>query len=430
MLSTLISKLGNSKIQSGDIAAFLDIGAAKLSCFVARIETDEDFALTAEVLATTHQASQGLSDSGLIELSADSAISSLLDKATHQADAVINKLFMAVPARHIISKRIAVDIEIDGQLVMAEDIDDCLAEASRIAAEEGYEIIHLVPVDYCLDGRAGLQDPRGLSCQTLRVIVTAVSAPKLVLENYKAALERCNFTCTGFIAAPLAAALSVLQEEEKSIGAITIDLGARSTGFSVFIKEGLMAAGHVPVGGLSITRDIALTLGVPLAEAERLKVLQGTSFCAPGDEAILIDIQDEMGKPTGETVSIMALAEIIGPRLGEIVGMTLERVEQAGIDKRLIRRAVLTGGAGQLKGACDLIERLYGIKARIGMPREVYNAPIMASHAAFAVCSGMVRDVLLYGGGMIEKYQMDRLEPSQHGHHAIAKAAHWIKTHF
>lgn len=417
-------------LKANDVIGFLDIGASKISCFIVRVIRDESFRLTAEIIGAGHHVSEGVATNGLIERAADEAIRHAISKAETMAGVSLESVTAAITARHIRTCRVSVTMPMNGAQILRDDIAQCDCEARRLVKGAGeVEVLHLVGAGFELDGRGGFSDPVGLSCGELTQNSVALTAPAPILRNFREAMTRQGLSVSQFVAAPFAAALSVLQPEEQQIGALNIDMGARSSGFTVFRDGKLVHCGHVPLGGAHVTRDIALALGISLAQAERLKVMQGTGFCAPGDDSRLIDIPAADGKASEETVSVMALADIIGPRLQETLSLLFDRLEQAGVDKRLVRRAVITGGGAQARGLCDLVERVHGIRARPARPLNNYNAPEHLGGAGFAVSLGMIDATLAEGrlaGGNADR-------PLPEGpvvHNPLFRAAHWLRAHF
>ncbi len=56
-----------------------------------------------------------------------------------------------------------------------------------------------------------------------------------------------------------------------SLGVCLIDFGAGVTSYSVFLEEGIVRSGVIPMGGDDITQEIAFAFDTPLEEAKRLK---------------------------------------------------------------------------------------------------------------------------------------------------------------
>ncbi|MEX0645163.1 MAG: cell division FtsA domain-containing protein [Parvularculaceae bacterium] len=192
------------------------------------------------------------------------------------------------------------------------------------------------------------------------------------------------------MAAPLAAAEAVLVEDERDLGVILIDIGARSTDYAVFERGALVDCGGIALGGEHITRDIAHAFGAPLREAERVKTLFGAALIGVGDEHKLVDFPQLGDEGDVIRVSRAELSMVITPRLEEIFELTAKRLPVDSRSRFGVRRAVLTGGASLLIGARETAERVLSLKARLGRPTSLAGAPDAATSPQFSVAAGLI----------------------------------------
>lgn len=435
------NKLQALSLDNG-LTGVLDIGTAKVSCFIVRNGLGSVDGPEMEVIGVGHQAASGVGEGGIVEPAADSAIRAAIDKAERMAGERLEQCHLAIPAQHLACRRLRVSLDLDGGPVMQEDINACLKEGARLAAGEGLVPLHLWPGTFSVDGVSGVRDPRGLDCTQLSVDLVALSASKTAVRAARASLERCRIKPASLIAAPHAAGLAVLHEEERELGVLSLDIGARTTGYALYRAGSLVFAGAVPVGSDHVTRDLALGLAISREAAERLKVVHGTAWCMPGDDTHLVDLPADHGDRRDDPrAAISEIADIIGPRLSEIFSLTRKNASAAGIDLSAYRRAVVTGGGSQMRGLAELMESVLDLNVRIGRPVHLHGAPGMAGGNGFAVCAGMVDYLASEDRAMIARV------PVMSGHLAgqqadmpqveapiaaspIGRAAHWLRTHF
>jgi len=171
-------------------------------------------------------------------------------------------------------------------------------------------------------------------------------------------------------------------------------MGAGTTSIAVFKNKYLVHVDCLQVGGAHVTNDIARGLSTPLAQAERLKTLYGSTMSTPSDERENVKIQlvgesPESGADT--QVPRAELVRIIQPRLEETFEMVRSRLEGMGAERMGIRRVVLTGGASQLQGVRDLAGMILDRQIRIGRPQGPVKLPESATGPAFSVCTGLLR---------------------------------------
>jgi cell division protein FtsA len=144
------------------------------------------------------------------------------------------------------------------------------------------------------------------------------------------------------------------------------------------------------VGGSNMTKDLAVGLRIPEAEAEKIKQRHG---CALGD-MITPGEMIEMPKVGGRDPSPMPrrkLSEIIEPRAEEIFSLVKEQCEDNGLVGRLNAGIVLTGGGAIMEGMTDLAERVFRLPVRRGLPRflgntvDAVNGPMYATGVGLAL---------------------------------------------
>lgn len=380
------------------LAAALDIGGSKISCFIARVHEEEDFTASAEIVGVGCYGAPAAPRGAAATEAIETGVRNAVEAAERMAGERVGRLIVAVPGKHLRARRIGVDLEIAGGVVAQEDVDDSLAEGLKIATPPGCAPLHALPVGFRLDGEEGPADPVGLTGGVLSTQMFAVGARRSYLDNLADLIERCDLKVEEFVAAPYAAAEAVLLEDEKELGVVLIDIGAASTDFAVYDNGALAVCGGVAVGAGHITRDIAQIFGAPLAHAERVKTLYGSALIGPGDEHRFIDFP-QLGVQ-GETAraSRAEVCEVILPRLEEIFELVVEQLPDDGMRRSGLRRAVLTGGGSLLVGAREVAERALGMKSRLGRPAAIAGSPEAASAPGFAVCAGLIQHYAASGG--------------------------------
>ncbi len=88
------------------------------------------------------------------------------------------------------SQQMSVNVKISGHEVSDRDVQGALAH-SRGAVQHGRdELVHVIAAGYALDGQRGINDPRGMTGQSLDVLLSPVTAQSTALRNITAALHQ------------------------------------------------------------------------------------------------------------------------------------------------------------------------------------------------------------------------------------------------
>ena len=366
----------------------LDIGTTKTVCLVARIEGDG----TPRVLGFGWQRGRGVKGGNIIDLEeAERAIRAAVGQAEEMSDTQLSGAIVNLSCGQPESRLLHVQWPIGGRAVTDADLRAILAEGRRRGHEDGRETVHGAPVSFTVDATPGVDDPRGMVCDTLDARVHLVDASQAALRNLGTCLARCDLEVEELVSAPFAAGLATLVEDEKRIGATVIDMGGGTTSIAVFAEGQLIHTSQIPVGGWQVTNDLARVLSTPINHAERLKTLHGGALVSQDDEREMLPIplvgedEDHIAR-----VPRAMIVNIIRPRLEETFEFVRARLEQAGVAQEAGTRVVLTGGGSLLIGARELAARVLDRQVRLGKPRSVRGLPETAGAAPFAVATGLL----------------------------------------
>jgi cell division protein FtsA len=409
------------------LVAALDIGASKAACVIAQLTEALDGDYEVDVVGVgQHGAS--LKDKAP---DFDAAIRAAVEAAERMAGDRIRHIHVAAAGRSLSTRRIGVDLDIEGGVVTREDVADCLAQGSRAAAPEGSQPLHAFKIRYAIDGEPAPEDPVGLAGAALNAEIFGVGVKDSYVANVESMLARAGLELDEIVAAPFAAAEAVLIDDEKDLGVLMLDIGARSTSYALFDRGTLTGCGGVGVGGDHITRDIAQIFGAPIAHAERMKTLHGSALTGPGDEHRLVDFPQLGDGAEIVRHSKAELAAVIAPRFEEIIELSLAALPGGAGARRSVRRAVLTGGGSLLLGARETAERIISVKTRLGRPAPLSGAPEAATAPQFAVAFGALR----HAARLKSEHRRATARPRMRatlgaGRGLIGAAGQWLKANF
>ncbi len=402
------------------LVAALDIGTAKVCCFIARAEGDKP-----QVLGIGHQVSRGVRNGAIVDLEA--AATSIL-AAVHAAEEMAGETIHEVVANlsgFSASRIVKAEIGIAGREVGDADLRRVLDHGYLMREPGDRQVIHSVPVGFSIDDSRGIRDPRGMFGERLGVNMHMVTAGAANVRNHSAAVGRSHLEVDALVVSPYAAGLACLVEDEIGLGVTIIDMGGGTTTVGVFFDGNLIFADSVPVGGCHVTNDIARGLSTPLAHAERMKTLFGSAISASTDEREMIAVpqigEEEEGHVNHVPKSL--LVGIVAPRLEETFELVRNRLEASGLDKIAGRRVVLTGGACQLHGAREFAALILDKQVRIGRPLRVAGLAEATGGPAFSTAAGLLHFAM-----------SEHAEPAQAGRGPAAapsgffgRLGHWLR---
>ena len=377
----------------------LDVGTYKTAVVVAEA-TPEGI----EVLGVGTALSQGgLRKSVILNVEAAiQAIRKAVEEAQLGTSSEIHNVCTAISGSHIAGLTSQGMVVVKDREVSIEDVTRVIEVARTVALPAECEILHVIPQEFFVDGQDRGHEPVGTSGVRLEANVHLVTVATTALESLARCCERAGLHVNSIHFSGLAAAEAVLTPEEKELGVALLDIGSGTTGIVVFHRGAVIHTAVLPVGGYNMTKDLAVGLRIPEAEAEKIKQRHG---CALGDMITPGEVI-EMPKVGGREPSPMPrrkLSEIIEPRAEEIFSLVKEQCEDNGLLNRLSAGVVLTGGSAIMEGMTDLAERVFRLPVRRGVPRFVGNSVDVANAPMYATGVGLVLRELQHqhGNGVI-----------------------------
>lgn len=385
------------------VVAILDVGTTKVACLVLRFDGAVRLGDDGEVgplagqsgfrvigAATTR--SRGVRFGEIAAMpETERAIRTALQAAQKMAGIRVDHVIACFSGGTPRSYGLDGGIDLDSQVVTEADVARVLARCDVPDYGEGREVLHAQPVNFALDYRSGLRDPRGQIGDKLSVDMHMLTVDAAAIQHLAHCIKRCDLELAGLASSAYVAGRAALVEDEQELGAACIDMGGGTTSVAIFIKKHMIFADTVPMGGDHVTSDISMGLQIPLAYAERLKTMHG------GVQATGMDDRDQIpiDRATGDYEhdrTVISRAELIGiirPRIEEILEDVRQRLDAAGFDDLPSQQIVLTGGASQIPGLDGLAGRILGQQVRLGRPLRVHGLPQATTGPGFSGVVGL-----------------------------------------
>ncbi len=366
----------------------VDIGTTKVACLIGRVESDG----TLRVLGFGWQKGRGLNCGDIVDLdAAEKAIRACVGQAEDMADVRLRSVTVNLTCGQPESRLFNVQWPVGGRAVSENDIRYVLNEGRGLAAVDGREPIHVLPLNFAVDATDHVIDPRGLFCSTLNARLHVIDAAATALRTLEACIGRCDLEIEDLVSAPYASGLSSLAPEERELGATVIDMGGGTTSMAVYADKQMMHTAQIPMGGLHVTKDLAIGLSTTLIHAERLKTLYGNVESSPDDERELLPVP-LMGEEDHQLARVprSMVVNIIRPRIEETLENIKDRLDSSGMGRAAGNRVVLTGGACQLPGVREMAARMLSRQVRLGRPSALRGLPELASGPAFSTAAGLL----------------------------------------
>jgi cell division protein FtsA len=240
------------------------------------------------------------------------------------------------------------------------DMARAIQAAKVVSLPPNREIVDLIPRQYIVDGYGGLKDPSRMVGMRLELDAQLVVGNLTALSTLRLTVERAGYSAACFVLKPLALGEFVLSRHERERGVQLVDIGAGVTEMSYFEDGALKAISVLPIGGGSVSNDLAVGLKVSLPTAEKLKT-EVDWFSIPEDKSF--DLQ-AFGHVESRRVQPRSIIEVIEPRIEELLRLIRQQGTVMSGREAPPAGIVLTGGLLKAKDLSRLAERYLGNSAR------------------------------------------------------------------
>jgi len=347
-----------------NIVVGVDIGTTKVCAVVAgKDELDR-----VNILGVGMAPSDGLNRGVVVNIDRTvAAIREAIEEAERAAGVEVREVVVGIAGDHVQSFETRGVVTINANEITQNDVQRLLEDTTHVALPADREILHVIPQEFIVDGQDGVADPVGMSGVRLEGDVHIITGLVSAAKNIYRCIEKAGFQVSDLVLEPLASSFSVLHDDEKEVGVALIDIGGGTTDIAVFEDNTIRHTAVIAVAGDKVTDDIRKGLGVMRDQAERLKRQFGVALAdqAGTDEKIEIP---GIGGRDEKTIGRDTLAQIIQPRMEEILEIAQMEIKRSGYGRHLGVGCVLTGGGSLIPGTAELAADVLGMEARVGRP--------------------------------------------------------------
>ena len=379
----------NNKIITG-----IDVGTTKIAVIIA--ESDNE---SINILGFGESLSEGLRRGIVVDIEkTSSAIEEALTKAEKQADMEVETAFIGITGEHVKGINYSGTITISnneymnpaGEIITKEDIRRVLDSAESINLPPQRKILHTLSREFRVDDNPNIINPEGLSGHRLEANVHLVTIARNIETDLKTCLERVGIEFDGLILEPLASASSVLDNNEKQLGVSLIDIGGGTTDIIIYNNKSVLHTAAIPLGGESLTNDIALGLTVTLEQAEKLKCDYGLAKESLASDENDIVISGTNGRSDSK-ISQRNLSSIIEARMKEIFYLAKNEIQKIENECNLNFGVVLTGGGSNLSNIQDLAAEVFELEVQQGIPNSINGIDDIINNPRYATTIGLIK---------------------------------------
>ena len=269
-------------------------------------------------------------------------------------------------------------IKNEDKVVTTDDIIKVLEVAVKSNPYTVREMITVLPIDYSVDEKTFIKDPKGMNGDILGCRAVLVTTPKKNVYSVIGLLEKIGIEVVDISLNNIGDLYAFNNSNfSEQVGAI-INIGHEITTVSLYNKSILVKSSIINQAGKNIDNDISYMYKVDSATARKLK----TKFALAHKKNANVNDVIEVKSETDEHLKInqFEISEVVMSRLEDILNEAKKEINL--LTSRKIDYIIITGGTSNMLGFEYIVRDIFGDSANIGNVKllgirdNIYSAAI------------------------------------------------------
>jgi len=384
--------LGNKKKQSTTVVTGIDIGSTGIRVAVGHVHERGGGKAQVQIVGAVTVDSEGIQKGVVTSIDETvSSISHAIEQAERLTGVPVDHAWVGVSGSQIISQRnkgVVAVAKPDGE-ISYEDVERVVEAAKTVAPPLNYEMLHVLPSSYIVDGQTGIKDPVGMTGVRLEVDAQLIYANAAHLKHVTKAVYRAGLDIDDIVLSIISSAHIIATNRQKELGVVVVNIGGPTTSMVIYEGGEVIHTATIPIGSEHVTNDLAIGLRTSIDVAERVKLEFGNCLANNVSKKDSIDLQS-LGQKESEIVKRYYIAQIIEARMTEILEKVDDALGEVHRQKLLPAGVVFTGGGANMPGLVDLSKQALGLPSLIGYPIDVDSISDKVNDLAFSPAIGLV----------------------------------------
>ena len=256
----------------------------------------------------------------------------------------IKKVIANIPNHMAEYKIIKGECDIPGDLITSRDMMNSYKAGIRSNLMPNEEFVTVVPIDFKINGKTVMKDPKGFPGKKLMGRAMMVTTPKKNVYSVASIIESLGIEIVDISVGSIGDINCFRNSDlDKSISAV-INVGSDITAVSLYNKSIPVSTKIIGAGGRDIDRDLAYMYKIDVEEARKLK----ENFAlANKRNADVHDIYETVNMDNVKIkINQQAASEVVMSRINEI--LTLAKNELEDLTNKPIQYIIVTGGTSNM----------------------------------------------------------------------------------
>ncbi len=274
----------------------------------------------------------------------------------------VDKVIASVPSYLAEYKIIKGVTEIEGDIISGKDINKAYKDGIINNLQPDKEFVAIVPVDFKINDKTIMKDPKGFPGTTLMARAMMVTVPKKNVYSVASILESLGIELADISLGSIGDIGSFRTKEiENSAGAI-INIGSETTTINLYNKGLPVNTQIINMGGKDIDKDLSYMYRIGMKEAKTIK----EKFALAHKKNTNANDTYEVVNLDGKKIKIGGLeaSEVVMSRIEEIISLAKNEINH--LTNRPIQYIIVTGGVSNALNFEYTLASVLGNSASIG----------------------------------------------------------------
>ena len=256
----------------------------------------------------------------------------------------IKKVIANIPNHMAEYKIIKGECDIPGDLITSRDMMNSYKAGIRSNLMPNEEFVTVVPIDFKINGKTVMKDPKGFPGKKLMGRAMMVTTPKKNVYSVASIIESLGIEIVDISVGSIGDINCFRNGDlDKSISAV-INVGSDITAVSLYNKSIPVSTKIIGAGGRDIDRDLAYMYKIDVEEARKLKENFALAYKRNAD---VHDIYETVNMDNVKIkINQQAASEVVMSRINEI--LTLAKNELEDLTNKPIQYIIVTGGTSNM----------------------------------------------------------------------------------
>ncbi len=322
------------------VYASIDIGSDSIKVVVTELYHNH-----LNLLAATSVPSKGIKKGLITEPNlAKEAIIEALKETEAMLGVRIRKVIATVPSHFADYRIIKGECKVESDLITGNDMINSYKAGIKKELALNEEFVTVVPIDFKINGKTVIKDPKNFPGQTLMGRAMMVTVPKKNVYSVASVIESIGIELSDISLGSIGDINCFKNKEiDDSISAV-INIGGDMTTISLYNKGIPVSTKIIGSGGKDIDKDLSYMYHISMEDARKIKENFALAHKKNASKTDYYEVKNVEGKTV--KISEYHASEVANSRITEILNAA--KNELGGLTNKQIQYIIVTGGISNM----------------------------------------------------------------------------------